>query len=45
MCVCVCEIEAVPTWECIDVNDGVLACLIVDDYIDAKQGHAQCFSQ
>lgn len=45
LCVCVCEIEAVPTWECIDVNDGVLACLIVDDYIDAKQGHAQCFSQ
>lgn len=28
------------TRECIDVDDGVLACLVVDDNVDAKQGHA-----
>lgn len=28
--------EAAPTWECVDVNDGMLACLVIDDDINAK---------
>lgn len=34
-----------PTRECVDVDDGMLACLVVDDDIDAEQGHAQRLPQ
>lgn len=34
-----------PTWECIDVDHCMLARLVVDDNIDAKQGHTQCLPQ
>lgn len=37
--------DALITRECIDVNDGMLACLIVDDDVDAKQGHSQRLPQ
>lgn len=37
--------DALITRECIDVNDGMLSCLVVDDDIDAEQGHAQRLSQ
>lgn len=37
--------DALITRECIDVDDGVLACLVVDDDVDAKQGHAQRLPQ
>lgn len=37
--------DALITRECIDVNDGMLACLVVDDDIDAKQRHAQRLPQ
>lgn len=34
-----------PTRECVDVDDGMLARLVVDDDVDAKQGHAQGLPQ
>lgn len=37
--------DALITRECIDVNDGMLACLVVDDDVDAKQGHAKRLPQ
>lgn len=37
--------DALISRECIDINDGVLACLVVDDNINAKQGHAQRLTQ
>lgn len=36
---------AAPTGECVDVDHCVLARLIVDNNIDAKQGHAQRLPQ
>lgn len=37
--------DTLVTRECIDVDDGVLAREVVDDDVDAKQGHAQRLSQ
>jgi len=37
--------DALITRECIDVNDSMLACLVVDDDVDAEQGHAQRLPQ
>lgn len=37
--------DALITRECVDVNDSMLACLVVDDDVDAEQGHAQRLSQ
>lgn len=34
-----------PTRKCVDVDDGVLARLVVDDDVDPKQGHAQSLPQ
>lgn len=31
--------------ESIDVNDRMLACLVVDDNVDAKERHSQSLSQ
>lgn len=36
---------AAPTGECVDVDHGVLARLVVDNDVDAKQGHAQRLPQ
>ena len=37
--------EAAPTRECIDINDSMLACLVVDYHIYTKQGHTQSLPQ
>lgn len=37
--------DGAPTGECVDVDHGVLARLVVDDHVDAKQGHPQCLPQ
>lgn len=36
---------AAPTGECVDVNHRVLARLVVDNNVDAEQGHAQRLPQ
>lgn len=33
------------TWECIDVNDSVLASLVVDDDVNPKERYSQGLSQ
>lgn len=37
--------KPLPTRKCVDVDDGMLARLIVDDDVDAEQGHAQRLPQ
>lgn len=38
-------VDEAPTRECVDVNHCVLACLVVNNNINAKQGHAQRLPQ
>lgn len=34
-----------PTWECVDVDDGVMAGSLLDNNVDAEQSHVESESQ
>lgn len=44
-CTVTVTVGAAPTRECVDVNHCMLACLVVNDNINTKQGHAQSLPQ